>query len=220
MTAGRRQRSAAVLLAVLVLCGAVLAHFVIVDRFSPALGALLSLVPAAGFALWLARRSRHRVAIALGLAAAAAGLWLEWGALERNYANVLFLEHAGGNLLLAAVFGRTLVAGREPLCTSFARILHGALPPEVAAYTRAITIAWTAFFAALAALSAVLYFSGHLAAWSALATLASPALVVLMFLVEYAVRLRALPRWESAGILDGIRAFARHFAAARFEAPR
>ncbi len=227
MTPCRRKRSVAAVLIVLLLCGAVLAHFTIVDRFSPALGALFALAPAAALALWLARRSRNRwtrgwrgAGIAAACAVAAAALWAEWGTLERNFTDVLFLEHAGGNLALAALFGRTLAAGREPLCTRFARMLHEELPPEVVAYTRAITVAWTAFFASLFALSAALYLSGHLAAWSMLATIASPILVVLMFLAEYAVRLRALPRWERIGILGGIRAFFRHFAAARFEALR
>jgi len=77
VTAGRRQGSATALAVILSLAGAVLAHFAIVDRFSPALGALLSLVPAAVFLLWLARRSRQRWLVALVLAAAALAAWVE-----------------------------------------------------------------------------------------------------------------------------------------------
>src|SRR5262249_4049845 len=69
VTPGRRKRPATALAVALSIAGAVLAHFAIVDRFSPALGALLSLVPAAAFLLWLARRSHHRWLIALVLAA-------------------------------------------------------------------------------------------------------------------------------------------------------
>jgi uncharacterized membrane protein len=202
------------------ICGAVLAHFTIVDRFSPLLGAALSLVPAALFVLLIARRSRHREWFLAAIAVAAIGLWEGWASLERNYASVFFVEHAGGNLLLAFVFGRTLGAGREPLCTRFARIMHGSLPPEVVGYTRRITLAWTIFFTVLAIVSCSLYLAGFLAAWSLFATILSPILVGLMFVVEYAVRLRALPNWERVGVLGGIRAFSRHFSAAPLENPR
>lgn len=220
MTPEQRKRSVFAVLVFTSLALAVLAHFTIVKRFSPALGALLSLLPAACFAFWAARRSRHREWAVAALAAAAIALWAGWGALERNFSSVFFLEHAGANLVLAIAFGRTLAAGRDPLCTRFARILHGTLPPEVVAYTRGLTLAWTIFFATLFTLSVTLYLGGFLTAWSMLATILSPILLGLMFLVEYGVRLRALPNWERAGILGGIRAFARHFAAARLEAPR
>jgi len=214
VTPERRRHSATALLAVLSVAGAVLAHFAIVDHLSPALGALLSLIPAAAFLLWIARRSRHRWAVAGALAAAALMAWVEWGNLERHFPSVFFVEHAGANLVLAIVFGRTLAAGREPLCTRFARLVHGTMTPELAAYSRAVTLAWTVFFSALALASATLYFGGFLTAWSVLATMLSPVLVALMFVVEYAIRLRALPHVERIGILGGIRAFSRHFAPA------
>jgi uncharacterized membrane protein len=171
-------------------------------------------MPAAAFLLWLARRSRHRGVVAAALVVAAAAAWLEWGTLERHFPSVFFVEHAGANVMLAIVFGRTLAAGHEPLCTRFARLTHGAMTPDLAAYTRGVTLVWTIFFSALALASAVLYFGGFLTAWSVLATMLSPALVALMFVVEYGVRLRALPQVERIGILGGIRAFSRHFAAA------
>jgi uncharacterized membrane protein len=220
VTGDRRRRSLRALLVVLALAGAVAAHFAIVDRFSPALGAVLSLVPLSVLVLWAARRSPHRAWTAAAMALAAVALWAGWGTLERHFASLFFLEHAGGNALLAIVFGRTLAAGREPLCTRFAHIMHSTLPPEVEAYTRGLTLAWTVFFATLATLSATLYLGGFLVAWSALATMASPILVGLMFVVEYAVRLRALPHWERVGLLGGIRAFLRHFAAPPLESPR
>lgn len=214
MTPGPRTRPATVLLVVLAIAGAVLAHFVIVERFSPALGAAMALLPAAALLASLARRSRHRAWVALSIGVAALAAWVEWGSLERHFPSVFFVEHASINIALAFVFGRTLAPGRVPLCTRFAELLHGALPPDVASYTRRVTLAWTLFFALLALASVTLYMGGFLTAWSALATLASPVLIALMFVVEYAIRLRVLPHWERVGILGGIRAFSRHFAAA------
>ena len=106
------------------------------------------------------------------------------------------------------------------MVTRFARLLHGTLPPEVERYTRSVTLAWTLFFGALFALSCTLYLGKFLAAWSFLANIASPVLIGVMFVAEYAIRLRALPNWERVGILGGMRAFSRYFASARLETPR
>jgi uncharacterized membrane protein len=212
VTAAPRSR-ALVALAVLLSAGfALLAHLALVDGITPAAGALLSLLPIALLALWGVRRSRRRLAAALaGFAAFAAVLWLGWDALQRHFPDVFFIEHAGANLVLAVAFGRTLLAGRESLCTRFARLLHGTLPPQVVRYTRGVTAAWTIFFCALFLLSCALYLGGFLAAWSVLANILSPVLIAAMFVVEYAVRHRVLPDWERVGVLGGIRAFSRHF---------
>jgi uncharacterized membrane protein len=220
VTPERRRRYSVALAIVASACFALLAHASIIDELSPAIGALLSLVPLAAVAAWLVRPKRHPIAMLVALSLAAAALWWGWTALERHFSDLFFVEHAGMNLLLAVVFGRTLAPGREPLCTRFATLLHGPLPPDVARYTRRVTAAWTAFFLALFTASCVLYLGGFLAAWSLLANILSPLLVVAMFAVEYGVRLRSLPHWERAGILSGIRAFTRQFAAERAQAQR
>jgi uncharacterized membrane protein len=190
----------------------VLVHFSLMDGRESALGAVLCLLPVALLALWALRRSRRGAALAVAaLVAASFALWLGWGLLERHFTDVLFLEHAGVNLVLAIVFGRTLAAGREPLCALFARLLHGEIPPEVARYARQVTVAWTIFFASLFIASCVLYLAGYLTAWSILANIASPALLAAMFVAEYAVRCRVLPSWERTGVLGAFRAFSRHF---------
>lgn len=199
-------------LAVLLSAGfALLAHFAIIDELTPTVGALLSLVPVTALALWAARRSRHRAAAFVAILAFGALLWMGWGTLQRHFPDLFFVEHAGANLVLAFVFGRTLFGGREALCTRFARLLHGTLPVEVERYSRRVTAAWTIFFATIFALSCTLYFGGFLAAWSVLANILSPILIVAMFMVEYAIRHRVLPQWERVGLLGGIRAFSRHF---------
>src|SRR5690606_14295161 len=191
------------------------ARAAIVDGVPPAVGAALSLVPAAIIVLALVRRSRRPLVGLAAIAAAAIALLLGWEQLEAHFPDVFFVQHAGINLALAILFGRTLAAGREPLVARFARLIHGELPPEVERYTRGVTIAWTVFFLALFTTSCALYFGGFLAAWSLLANLLSPILIAAMFVVEYGVRHRALPNWERVGILGGVRAFSRHFASSR-----
>lgn len=220
MTPQWRRRGSMALAAIASVAFAILAHASLVEGVSPSVGALLSLVPLAVVGAWLARPGRHPVAAILAVALAAVGLWWGWGTLQRHFSDLFFVEHAGVNLLLAITFGRTLGAGREPLCTRFATLLHGPLPDDVRRYTRGVTVAWTVFFVALFAASCTLYLGGFLSAWSLLANILSPVLIAAMFGIEYAVRLRALPHWERAGILSGIRAFSRHFAAERAQAPR
>jgi uncharacterized membrane protein len=218
---GALKRPAALALELLLLvCFALAAHVAIIDGFrNSAVGASLSLVPIAAVALWAIRPLRRPFAT-LVLAAAAVALGLGWPVLERNFPSVFFVEHATANFALAFMFGRTLVADREPLCTRFARVLHGSLPAEVERYTRHVTIAWTLFFALLFTLSCVLYLGGFLAAWSLLANGIGFALIAAMFGGEYAVRRRVLPSWHHTGILEGIRAFARHIEVSRPNVPR
>lgn len=199
--------------------GLVLAYFALARHLSPAFGAVLSLVPPALIVLATARRAPHARWLWGGVALAAFGLAWRWDLVERHFAGLFLVDHVGLNLALAYVFGRTLVHGRDPLCSAFARAIHGAIPPEVERYTRRVTVAWTVFFLAVCALSLVLYAAGLHTAWSLLATVASPILVALMFIVEYMVRSRVLPHIERVGVLGGIVAFSRHFAA-RAQAPR
>jgi uncharacterized membrane protein len=220
VSAASRRRPVVALTVLLSICAALLAHYAIVQSSTPTLGALLSLLPIAVVGIVAARRAQRREPILWALALAAIALWLGWGYLERHFTNVFFIEHAGMNLLLAVTFGRTLAGGSEPLCTHFARIIHGTLEPDVVRYTRQVTLAWALFFASLFVLSCTLYFGRFVAAWSFLANIASPILIGAMFVVEYAIRLRVLPNHKRIGILGGFRAFSQHVAARRSPAPR
>jgi uncharacterized membrane protein len=116
-------------------------------------------------------------------------------------------EHVGINLLLGWGFGSTLLAGREPLCTRLARSVHGVLPSEVERYSRAVTVAWTAFFAGVAAVSLLLFFSASLEVWSVFANFVNLPLAVAMFVAEYRMRLRALPAFPHVSIVTSFRSF-------------
>jgi len=214
-----RARAVVVALVLVSLAGAALAHYAIAVGHSPTLGALVALAPVAIVVAVFAGRSRHRVLGLAAIAAFAGLLWAGWDVLESNFPSVYFLQHVGTNLLLGAMFGRTLAASREPLVTRFARMVHGTVPAAVERYTRQVTLAWAVFFLAMAALSCALYFSGNFAAWSVLANFLTLPAVVAMFAVEYLVRRRALPGWHGT-FLDGIRAFSRHSSGAPSEAPR
>jgi len=166
---------------------------------------------------WIALRVRS---VTVRLLATLAGLSLiaamVWGA--RNAAAPLFAIHLGAYLALAALFGSTLLPGREALATRIARSVHGSLPPALERYSRAVTWVWTLFFTTMAALSAGLYCLAPLATWSFFVNILNLPLVALMFVGEYAYRVRSYPQFRHAAFLTGILAF--RAVAARSERAR
>ena len=196
-------------LATLVIGYALLAHYTNESPQHASLGAVVSIAPLALIAAVFAWHSPHRAPMLGLLALSCVGLWAGWGLLERHFGLVNWLQHAGMQLILFAMFGRTLLAGRQPLCTRFASMMHAPLSARQEHYTRQVTVAWTIFFAVMAFVSTLLYFLASLAAWSVFANMLTLPLVALMFVVEYGVRRRVLPEMRNAHILDAVRAFAK-----------
>lgn len=179
-------------------------------------GLALVLAPALVLALGFAARSPRRALLLPLFAIIAAGLWLVRGSLVRHYEWGLFLEHILFNGALGYLFGSTLAGGREPLCSQFAAMVRGGpLPPEIAAYTRLVTAAWTLFFAAIVAISALLFATASIQAWSTFANYLTLPLAALMFVAEHACRRLALPGIRSSGMLESIRAYRRSSTGAR-----
>lgn len=188
----------------------VLAHYSAtapVATTSPSLGVAVSLAPSLAILLWLTWRSPMRPALTLLCGAVGLLLWGYWGVLERSFSWVYFLQHAGTYLMLAAAFGMTLGAGRQALCTRFAEMVHGDLAPEVIRYTRQVTLAWVGVFLAISLVSCALFFLAPIEVWSIFANFLSFPLILLMFAIEYGVRLRKLPDQEKHSILDGVLAY-------------
>ena len=158
------------------------------------------------------RSSHYLLAFAL-CAAAFVLLWINVEALGRHIGLVYFIENICTNAALALLFGRSLASGREPLCTHFATMVRGPLPPPVARYTRQVTVGWTVFFVALCCVSTLLFAFAPIAVWSAFANLLTVPLVALMFVAEYAVRKRVLPDLPRTHILDSLRAYWKSAAA-------
>jgi len=173
----------------------------------PSLGVAVSLAPSLAILLWLTWHSPKRPAMLLLCAVVGGLLWGVWGMLERNFSWVYFLQHAGTNVMLAAVFGVTLARGRQALCTRFAEVVHGSLSPEEVRYSRQVTLAWTLFFLAISLISSVLFFFVSIEVWSVFANFLSFPLILLMFVVEYGIRLRKLPHQKKHSILDGMLAY-------------
>ena len=185
---------------------ALLAHHTMATS-SAGLGTPVALAPLAVVAFSLAWHSVNRTAALSVAAAACALLAIEWNALQRHFGMIYWIEHAGTELLLGIAFARTLAAGREPMCTYFARLTHGTMTPELERYTRTVTKAWAIFFICMSTASTLIFFTAPLAIWSVFANFLTAPLIAAMFIGEYAVRHRSLPDMKHAHILTAVRLF-------------
>ena len=126
------------------------------------------------------------------------GVWVD---------RLVLAQHVGVNAALGILFGRSLFAGRRPLVTVFASLLHEQMTPALLGYTRRVTVAWALFFLAMVILSLLLFFFAPIETWSIFANILTLPLVALMFVVEYLVRQRVLPARRQVGILAAARAY-------------
>jgi uncharacterized membrane protein len=186
---------------------AVLAHYSNARAGARALGVVLAVAPILGVILLLLLRAGLRLTALLVAALGAAAVARFWPLLSAHFPWLYLAQQAGTYVLLGVVFGRSLLPGRVPLCTHWASQVHGVLRPEVLAYTRHVTVAWTLFFASLSATLLVLFFLAPLPVWSAFANFCCLPLIAAMFVGEYLLRTRVLPEMEHAGIFAGVRAF-------------
>lgn len=194
-------------IAALVVAYPLLAHYTNQFSHSDKLSALVAVTPVILVALVLSWRSSRRTIMLSALILVCVILWIGWSALEHHYGLVFWLENTGMQLIFFTMFGRTLIAGRKPLCTHFAEAVHAPLTPQHEIYARQVTIAWTLFFAAMALTSTLLFFLTPLTTWSVFANLLTLPLVAMMFIAEYWVRKKALPDLDQTHILDALRAF-------------
>jgi uncharacterized membrane protein len=121
---------------------------------------------------------------------------------------VLYLvQHVGINLFLAVGFGGTLRTGQQALITTLAARVHRQFTPDMAAYTRKLTLAWTVYFVAMALLSLGLYAFARFETWALFANVLTPLAVATMFGGEYWLRYRLHPEFERASLVDAIRSY-------------
>jgi uncharacterized membrane protein len=116
------------------------------------------------------------------------------------------LQHVGINALLCGWFGSTLRADRLSLIGQFAQRVHP-LSPAMRIYTAQVTRVWAIYFASMAVVSIAVYASLSFAAWSVLANLLTPLMVVALFVGEHLMRYRLHPEFERTRLIDAVRAF-------------
>jgi uncharacterized membrane protein len=171
-------------------------------------GPMLALV--ALFALQRGQRLLAAIAAA-AFAALAVQAWRGGGLAPQT---LYLAQHVGIHLTLAAGFALTLRRGREALITALARRVHGRLSPQMAAYSRKVTVLWTGYFLVMAATSIALYLLAPFTAWAAFANLGTPVAMVVLFVVEYLVRYRLHPEFERATLAAALAAYSGRHAPA------
>lgn len=184
---------------------AVLAHYVTAMTDIGAWAILSAGAPLLVVGLGFARENRWGLIVLAVAAVMLAALAWAWPRLHNPASWLYFLQHCGVNALLAAVFGRSLVGLRRPLCTVFAAAVHEEMTPELLRYTRRVTVAWSVFFLVSAVLSALLFFFATIEVWSVFANILSLPLLAAMFLIENEVRKHVLPARDQLGLLATVR---------------
>lgn len=193
-----------------------LAHSVIAaDGRTTLLGVALAVAPIALFGLWLMTLAGKRgIGAAVLLLALAVIATVSVAGVGQGLVLACGLPHAIAYLSLLWIFGRTLISGREPIVTRFARIVHGQLPAEIDSYTRRVTWAWCIFFASQVVLSLLLYAFAPRTAWSLFVNVLSGPSVALMFVCEYLWRLYRYRNFQHSSLMQAVRAFTRRNAVA------
>ncbi len=168
---------------------------------------LLMWLPLAVLAGWVLARSGNKP---LWLAAVlAAGVFVFLAEHEERLGLVAVngMSHAAVYLFLLWYFGRTLARGREPLISRFSRTVHGALDPEMALFTRRVTIAWCLFFAIQLIVSALLFAFAPLGVWALFVNVLNLPLLALMFVGQIAYRVIRYPDHPRTSLWQAIQVF-------------
>lgn len=189
----------------------VLIHVLLSDRRGSSLALLIAVGWTLACAVITSLGSRQRLAGLLLTMAGLCAIALCWDWLQARVDFIYLIQHAGSHAVLGIWFGGSLIAasnGTGPaLVTRLATQVHGPLPPAIVGYTTRVTALWAGYFVLMALASCLLFAFGSLAAWSILANLVTMPLIVALFLIEYAVRLRRHPEFDHVSIIEGIRAF-------------
>ncbi len=164
-------------------------------------GALL-LVWATAMLRGTARRGVNAVIVAIVFLAVAA---IIAAVPAPDMQTVLIAPPFLGYLLTSAVFGYSLLPGKEPLITRLCRLMRrGALPDGLEEYARMLTWAWAFLPAFLAAAALGIYGAFGVTAWSWASNVVNPALLVTFYVGEHVYRGLYLPHLGTPSILETV----------------
>ena len=213
-TLRRIVRGARVTLVAVAIAGyAIVSHLVSTSPPPAGFGTVLFAIAPLIIALLAVMWRSHRWPALVLAAAAVTLLWRRSELIASHLPYVYLLQSLCSNAALMVLFGASLRPGMEPLCTRLAATLHGRpLPADIVRYTRQVTIAWMLFFAAMIAISSVLFVVAPVAVWSLVANLLYMPMIGVMFVVEYLVRRRVLRDQPHVSLSTTVKAFRMHSA--------
>lgn len=147
--------------------------------------------------LWQAGLLLGLVAVLLALVQTPAGTALSPQRIRWFY----FLQEAVMLWLLVAVFARSLLPGKTPLCSAVAVLSHPVMTPAVWRYTRGVTLAWALWIAGLWLVSASLFVVASAQAWAFFSMGVLPVLIAAFFVAEVLLGRRVfLPKADRSSL--------------------
>jgi uncharacterized membrane protein len=191
----------------LIFAYSILANYTLQSKQHASIGALIALAPIILTYIILAYNAKRRLLVLASLLIIGPLLWLVWTHIKQHYDWIYWLVHESLQVVLFITFARTLKQGQQPLCTQFAKIIHGSLSPDLISYTRKVTIAWAVFFAIVSIISTWIFCFYPVKTWSIFSNFVYLPLVACMFIAEFLVRMVVLPEKDRTNIMDAIHAF-------------
>lgn len=144
------------------------------------------------------------VRMAYLLAGAGVFAVLVW--LSANRFVVFFFPPVLISISLLMLFGNSLLSGTDALVTQIARLQHGGeMTERYERYTRAVTLVWTLFFAALTLETILLAVFASLETWSLYTNLLNYVFVLALFAIEYKVRITRFREMKHPGFIRFLR---------------
>ena len=167
------------------------------DRLLPALVLLLIMILLLG--LLMLTRGNRLGWLVMG-AAPVAAVWVSL--LGNDPETLLKLPPVVISGLLGLVFGHTLLPGEIPLISRFAELMHGhALDERALRYTRRVTWVWTVLFACLTLESLLLALFADDRTWSLFTNFINYLVILLVFIIEYRIRVHRLDHLQHPGFV-------------------
>jgi uncharacterized membrane protein len=186
-----------------------LTHTLLAVGYSTELAASVSALQVIVLVGVLTARATHPHKWWISGAACALFLAIAWRAGQYSLFATAGIPYVAAYCVILTVFGASLLPGSEPLVTAIARKIHGSLRPDVAVYTRRVTIAWCCFFVFQLGMSLTLFFFASMVAWSFYVNVLDLPLVALMFACEYLYRITHVHDWPRSTVVQIIRAFSQ-----------
>ena len=198
----------------------ILTHTLLAVGYSTELAASVSAFQVIVLGAILTAHAKYRYKWWLAGAGAVLFLASAWLAGRYSLFTTAGIPYVAAYAVILTIFGASLLPGREPLITAIARKIHGVLRPDVAVYTRRVTIAWCCFFASQLIVSLTLLFCAPMVVWSFYVNVLDLPLVALMFAGEYLYRITHVRNWPHSTVMQVIWAFSqRNSAAAKHPNP-
>lgn len=186
----------------------VVLHLLLADGTLPRLALGLAIAPWALASLSFCARKRRYWMLPIVASVVGVVLWRFGNALASHVDHLVYFENLAFMLFLALMFAFTLRPGGEALVTRLARSVRGSdMPDAIVPYTRAVTAAWALFFVAIATVSTILFLTQSRETWSLFVNVLVWPLIAMMFVAEYAIRLRVLRDLDHVSLIATLRAF-------------